>query len=122
VLSLSRLQSVSETLPATLVLPVGQFVHETEPADTANLPGSQLSQEAVLTADENFPGSHFVQPEEPSGENLPAIQSEHTASDSEPSVAAYVPPAQAVLSFDPPAHQNPAGHSVPSADTDTGGQ
>ena len=122
VLSLSRLQSVSDTPPATLVFPVGQLVHETEPADTANLPGSQLSQVDAPSAEESFPGSHLVQPEEPWVENVPAMQSEHAFTDADPSVAAYVPPAQAVLSFDPPAHQNPAVHSVPSADTDTGGQ
>jgi hypothetical protein len=33
-----------------------------------------------------------------------------------------VPPAQAVLSFAPPAHQKPAGHTAPSSDKVAGGQ
>jgi hypothetical protein len=67
-------------------------------------------------------GSHLVQPEEPWVENVPAMQSEHAFTDADPSVGTYVPPAQAVLSLEPPAHQNPAGHSAPSADKVAGGQ
>ena len=45
VLSLSMLQSFSETLPATLVFPAGQIVQITEPAEDACLPASHLSHE-----------------------------------------------------------------------------
>ena len=68
------------------------------------------------------PGSHLVQPEDPADENVPPVQSEHAETDVEPSVAEYVPRTQAVLSFGPPVHQNPTGHTAPSAVTDTGGQ
>jgi hypothetical protein len=83
---------------------------------------SHLSHEAALNADATYPGSHLVQPEAPADEKVPGVQSEHADTDVEPSVAAYVPPAQAVLSFGPPAHQNPTGHTAPLADTDPGGQ
>ena len=118
----ARLQSLSETLPGRLVFPRGQLLQETEPADAAYLPGSHLSQEAAPNADATYPGSHLVQPEAPADEKVPGVQSEHAATDSEPSVAAYVPPAQAISYFGPPAHQNPAGHTAPLADTDPGGQ
>ena len=65
---------------------------------------------------------NLVQPEDPADENVPTVQSEHAATDVDPSVATYVPPAQAVLSFGPPAHQNPAGHTAPSADKVAVGQ
>ena len=122
VLLLSRLQSVSDSLPATLVFPVGQLLQKAEPVDTANLPGSHLSQVVAPNAGATVPGSHLVHPEDPADENVPTVQSEHAATDVEPSVARYVPPAQAVLSFAPPAHQKPAGHTAPSADTVAGGQ
>ena len=97
-------------------------MHETAPADTANLTGSQLSQVAAPNAGATVPASHLVQPEAPSDEIVPTPQSEHAATDVDPSVATYVPPAQAVLSFAPPAHQKPAGDTAPSADTVAGGQ
>ena len=122
VLLLSRLQSVSDSLPATLVFPVGQLVQKTEPVNTAYLPGSQLSQVAAPNAGERVPGAHLVQLEAPWDEKVPGVQSEHAATDAEPSVAAYVPPAQAVLSFAPPTHQKPVGHTAPSADKEAGGQ
>ena len=116
------MQPSTETLPDTLVLPAGQLVQYAEPVDTANLPGSHLSQEAAPNAGATVPGAHLVQTEDAADENVPTVQSEHAATDVEPSVAAYVPPAQAVLSFGPPAHQNPAGHTAPSADKVAGGQ
>jgi hypothetical protein len=116
------LQPSAESLPATLVLPVGQLVQYAEPTDTANLPASHLSQEDAPNAGATVPGAHLVQPDDPVDENVPTVQSEHAATDVEPSVAAYVPPAQGVLSFGPPAHQNPAGHTAPSADKVAGGQ
>ena len=122
VLSLSMLQSFSETLPAALVFPVGQLVQKAEPADTAYLPASHLSHAAAPNAEATVPGAHLVQSEDPADEKVPIVQSEHAATDAEPSEAAYLPPAQAVLSFGPPAHQNPAGHTAPLADTDPGGQ
>ena len=115
-------QSICETLPGTLVFPVRQLVQETEPIFSAYLPASHLSHEAALNADATYPGSHLVQPEAPADEKVPGVQSEHADTDVEPSVAAYVPPAQAVLSFGPPAHQNPTGHTAPLAETDPGGQ
>ena len=121
-LSLSRLQSVSEALPGTLVLPVGQLVQKAEPADMAYLPASHWSQVVAPNAGATVPGAHLVQPEDPADAKVPTVQSKHAATDVDPSVAEYVPPAQAVLSFGPPAHQKPAGHTVPSADTETGGQ
>ena len=105
-----------------LAFPVGQLVQKTEPVDTAYLPGSHLSQEAAPNAGANVPGAHLVHLEAPADEKVPGVQSEHAALDVEPSVAAYVPPAQAVLSFGPPAHQNPTGHTAPLADTNPGGQ
>ena len=120
---LSRLQSASETLPDTLVFPGGQLVQKAEPVDTAYLPGSQLLQVAAPNAGATVPGTHLVQTEEPSlDENVPTVQSEHASTDADPSVGTYVPPAQAVLSLEPPAHQNPAGHTAPSADRVAGGQ
>ena len=64
----------------------------------------------------------MVQPDDPADENVPTVQSEHAATDVDPSVATYVPPAQSVLSFAPPAHQKPAGHTAPSSDKVAGGQ
>ena len=79
VLSLSRLQSVSETLPATLVLPVGQLVQKAEPADMAYLPASHWSQVVAPNAGATVPGAHLVQPDDPADENVPTVQSEHAS-------------------------------------------
>ena len=59
VLSLSRLQSSSETLPGTLVLPEGQLLQYAEPVDTANLPGSHLSQEAAPNTGATVPDAQL---------------------------------------------------------------
>jgi hypothetical protein len=97
-------------------------VQITEPAEDACLPASHLSHAAAPTAGATDPGAHLLQPENPADEKVPAKQSEHAAADDEPSVAAYVPPAQGDLSVRPPAHQNPTGHTAPLADTDPTGQ
>ena len=101
-LSLSILQSVSETLPDTLVFPAGQLVHETEPADTENLPGSHWTQVLAPRAEEMVPGPHLVHSADPSDANLPAMHSEHVEFEVAPSSAEYVPPGQASRSDDPP--------------------
>ena len=75
----SKLQLSTETLPATLVLPVGQLVQYAEPVDTANLPGSHLPQEAAPNAGATVPGAHLVQPDDPADENVPTVQSEHAS-------------------------------------------
>jgi hypothetical protein len=116
------LQSFSETLPAALVFPAGQIVQITEPAEAASLPASHLSHEAAPNAGATDPGAHLLQPENPADEKVPAKQSEHAAADDETSVEAYVPPAHGDLSFGPPVHQNPTGHTAPLADTDPTGQ
>ena len=65
------------------------------------------------------PVPQSVHVEEAVTENVPGP---HPVQVAEPSVRAYVPLAQAALSFASPAHQKPTGHSVPSADTVPGGQ
>ena len=100
--SASKLQPSTETLPDTLVLHAGQLIHDTEPSYSVYSPGLQLSQVAVPKAGAMVPGAHLVQPEDPSGANLPVIHSEHVATDVEPSVAENMPPEQATLLVGPP--------------------
>ena len=89
-------------LPDALVFPVGQFVHDTEPAEEENVPGWQVPQAEAATAEENDPAAHLAQLADPSGANLPRVQSMHVETDTAPSSAEYVPATQAILSKTPP--------------------
>lgn len=77
VLSASKLHSFIATLPGTLVFPVGQLAHETDPVDTANLPCWHWSQVGAPNAGATFPGAHLEQPDEPAEEKEPGAQSKH---------------------------------------------
>jgi hypothetical protein len=60
-----------DTLPAALVFPVGQAVHETVPILPENEPG--FCQVAEPNAEDKVPGSHKEHTEEPTGALVPII-------------------------------------------------
>ena len=61
-----------DVLPAALVFPVGQAVHETVPILSENEPGSHFWQVADPNAEATVPGSHREHTGEPTGALVPA--------------------------------------------------
>ena len=55
------------------------------------MPASHLSQAAMPSAEATVPGGHFVQPEDPSLENVPKAQSRHAVTECAPSSSKNVP-------------------------------